>query len=66
MKIELFDWRTDGFRYGSTEEYAELSEGQKKPWTAKFKIDSTEIRIEASAPNGSKRHVWVELDQGVL
>ena len=35
MKIELFDWRTDGFRYGSTEECAELSEGQKKPWTAK-------------------------------
>ena len=66
MNSELYDWRTDGFRYGSTEEYAELTEGQKKPWTAELKIANTEIRIEATAPNGSKRHVWVELDQGVL
>ena len=25
-----------------------------------------EIRIETTAPNGSKRHVWLEVDQGVL
>lgn len=63
MQLELFDWQTYDFSI------AELTEDQRKPWNLKINYDqdhTVAINIEAVAPNGTKRFVWLEVQDGIF
>jgi len=56
--MEMFDWRVTGD--------PQDEKVDRRPWSVDFKTTQDRIDITAICPDGTKREIWVEIDDGRL
>jgi hypothetical protein len=63
QEFAMSDWRV---AQGATEDVDPSSPLLKKPWTIAVTTNDGDIQIEANAPDGTKRFITIEIDNGNL